>query len=304
MPAHIAVRDLRKRYGAVEALRGVSFDVERGEIFGLLGPNGAGETTTLECLTGLRSPDAGTIEVAGVDVSREPRAARERIGVALQTTALQDKITPREALTLFGAFYRQREKPGALLERFSLSEKADAAFDTLSVGQRQRLALALAFVNRPDLLVLDEPTSGLDPSARRELHGDILRSKEAGKTILLATHDLAEAEQLCDRIAIADSGRVIATGEPRELVAQSSAFQSVRLVTGAPLDRERLAGVAGIVDLECAGTVARFRTADATQTLARLLALLDAARIELRELQVKKATLEEVFLRLTEGKAP
>lgn len=300
MPAHIAVRDLRKRYGGVEALRGVSFEVRRGEVFGLLGPNGAGKTTTLECLVGLRTPDAGAIEVEGVDVSREPRAARERIGVALQTTALQDKITPREALALFGAFYRDRETPAVLLERFALTEKADAAFDTLSVGQRQRLALALAFVNRPEALVLDEPTSGLDPQARRELHEEIVRSKADGRTVLLATHYLEEAEQLCDRIAIVDTGRVIAIGTPRELVAQSSAFHSVRLATGSGLDPTLLAEVAGVTDLEYEGAVVRFRTADATEALARLMPRLAAARVEIVELQVRKATLEDVFLRLTE----
>jgi ABC-2 type transport system ATP-binding protein len=303
MPVHIAVRDLRKRYGGVEALRGVSFGVERGEIFGLLGPNGAGKTTALECLTGLRAPDAGVIEVNGVDVARDPRTARERIGVALQTTALQDKITPREALRLFGSFYRDSEAPAALLERFALTAKADAAFETLSAGQRQRLALALAFVNRPDALVLDEPTSGLDPQARRELHAEIARSKAEGRTVLLATHDLEEAEQLCDRVAIVAAGQVIAVGAPRELAARSSAAYSARLVAAAAIDRALLADAAGVVDLVCEGVVARFRTADATQTLAQVTQRLAAARVDVVELDVRKATLEEVFLQLTEEKA-
>src|SRR5690606_23170290 len=156
-----------------------------GEILGLLGPNGAGKTTTVECVLGLRHPDAGEITVCGIDARRDPRAVKERIGAALQTTALQDRITPREALALFGSFYRDRAQPEALLERFSLTDKADAAFDTLSGGQRQRLALALAFVNKPELVFLDEPTTGLDARARRDLHGDIRRMREDGHTLLL-----------------------------------------------------------------------------------------------------------------------
>jgi ABC-2 type transport system ATP-binding protein len=220
MPAPVIVRDLTKRFGAVEAVRGVSFTIERGEIFGLLGPNGAGKTTTVECLVGLREPDGGELNVCGLDVRREPRAVKEKIGVALQTTSLQDKITPREALRLFGALYPERIEPAALLERFGLTAKGDVAVDTLSGGQRQRLALALAFVNRPAVVVLDEPTSGLDPQARRELHAHIAQLKRDGCTVLLTTHYLDEAERLCDRVAIIHQGRIVATGAPRDLVAQ------------------------------------------------------------------------------------
>ena len=198
--------NLKKRYDGVEAARGVSFEIRDGEIFGLIGPNGAGKTTTVECVIGLREPDEGAIEVCGIDARRRPREVKEKIGASLQTTALQDKITPREALALFGAFYRHKAEPAALLERFALLDKADAPFDTLSGGQRQRLALALAFVNKPELVFLDEPTAGLDPQSRRELHGEIAKMKHDGHTVLLTTHYLNEAEALCDRIAIIDRG--------------------------------------------------------------------------------------------------
>ena len=219
MPAKVVVRDLRKRYGEIEAARGVSFEIQDGEIFGLLGPNGSGKTTTVECVIGLREPDDGEIEVCGIDARRRPQDVKQKIGAALQTTALQDKITPREALTLFGAFYRNREDPQQMLDRFALTPKADAPFDTLSGGQRQRLALALAFVNKPELVFLDEPTTGLDPQSRRELHVEVAKMKQDGHTVLLTTHYIDEAEELCDRIAIIDQGRIIATGAPHELVA-------------------------------------------------------------------------------------
>jgi ABC-2 type transport system ATP-binding protein len=304
MPAQVIVRDLSKRYGGVEAVRGVSFTIEAGEIFGLLGPNGAGKTTTIECLVGLREPDAGELQVCGLDVRKEPRAVKQKIGVALQSTALQDKITPREALRLFGSFYRERVAPEALLERFALTEKADARFDTLSGGQRQRLALALAFVNKPELVLLDEPTTGLDPQARRELHAEILKMKQDGHTVLLTTHYLEEAEQLCDRIAIIDAGRVIAVGTPRELIAQSSGKQTVTLATQPALDRARLARLTGVSEVSPAadggeGTV-RFQTDRPAETLAALAALIAEQRVELIELRVKKASLEDVFVGLTQ----
>jgi ABC-2 type transport system ATP-binding protein len=304
MPSTVVVRDLCKRYGAVEAVRGASFDVGEGEIFGLLGRNGAGKTTTLECLIGLREADAGELRVCGIDARKEPREARQRIGVALQSTALQDKITPREALTLFGSFYRERAEPAALIERFALTEKADAAFDTLSGGQRQRLALALAFVNRPRLVLLDEPTTGLDPQARRELQAEILRLKADGHTVLLTTHYLAEAEQLCDRIAIIDGGRVVAIGRPQELIAESSASQSVAVTTvpGVPVDL--WARVAGVRDVQAArggGGAVTFRTERPAETLAGIAALVAERRVELVELSVKKASLEDVFVGLTKS---
>lgn len=299
----VSVRNLRKRYGGVEAAKDVSFEIQDGEILGLLGPNGAGKTTTVECVIGLREPDAGDIEVCGIDARRRPREVKQKIGAALQTTALQDKITPREALGLFGSFYRVRVEPQQLLDRFALAGKADAAFDTLSGGQRQRLALALAFVNNPELVFLDEPTAGLDPQSRRELHGEIARMKRDGHTVLLTTHDIDEAEQLCDRISIIDQGRIIATGAPWELVSRSSAVQTVSLITAPAIDRDWLAGLAGVQDVVCDGAAARFQTATVRRTLADLTTMLEARGVEVVELHVRKATLEDVFLELTGGAA-
>jgi ABC-2 type transport system ATP-binding protein len=299
MSVQIRVRELRKRYDRTDAVAGVSFAIQTGEIFGLLGPNGAGKTTTLECLIGLREPDSGEMEICGIDVRRSPREVKQKIGVALQGTALQDKITPREALTLFGSFYRERSEPGVLLERFGLGAKADDAFFTLSEGQRQRLALALAFVNRPAVIFLDEPTAGLDPPSRLELRREIVRMKHEGHTVLLTTHDLEEAEQLCDRIAIIDHGRLLAAGAPSELIAESSALQTVALETSGSLPRERLAQISGIRDLQCDGPVVRFRTGSAAPALAALVQLIEETKVQLVNLQVRKATLEDIFLQLT-----
>ena len=216
----LAVHGLARRYGAVKAVDGISFEVSAGEVFGLLGPNGAGKTTTLESILGLVRPDAGRIAIEG---EAGPAKVRDKLGAVLQATGLPDKITPREALTVFGAFYPAPRTPQMLLERFGLVEKADATFDALSGGQKQRLALALAFVGNPRLLLLDEPTTGLDPQMRREVQDHIAGMREEGRAVLLATHDMAEAERLCDRIAVIAGGRIIATGTPRELIAASGA---------------------------------------------------------------------------------
>jgi ABC-2 type transport system ATP-binding protein len=306
MAPHVVVRDLRKSYDGVEAVRGVSFEVQPGEIFGLLGPNGAGKTTTVECVIGLRQPDGGQLEVCGLDARRHGREVKQKIGVALQSTSLQDKITPREALRLFGAFYRERLGVDTLLERFALVEKADSRFETLSGGQRQRLALALAFVNQPQLVFLDEPTTGLDPKSRRELHASILQMKRDGYSVLFTTHYLDEAEELCDRVAIIDRGRIVASGTPRELIAQSKGLQSVTLVTARSIPHERLAALPAATNVEIlregalhSGLEARFHTSNSLATLAALTRLLEDTGVELLDLHVRKASLEDVFLGLT-----
>ncbi|MGH7945619.1 MAG: ABC transporter ATP-binding protein [Opitutaceae bacterium] len=310
MAANVVVRDLRKSYEGVDAVRGVSFEIQPGEIFGLLGPNGAGKTTTVECIVGLREPDAGDLEVCGRDARRRPREVKQKVGVALQSTSLQDKITPREALRLFGSFYEEPVAPAKLLERFALMEKADARVETLSGGQRQRLALALAFVNRPELVFLDEPTTGLDPHSRRELHASIARMKQDGYTVLFTTHYLDEAEQLCDRVAIIDRGQIVATGTPRELSARSQGLQVVTLLTSRPIERVKLAGLAGVTEVVGVGDErgtgetgeVRLQTTNATATLAELTRLLESAHVEVVELHVRKASLEDVFLQLTQTK--
>jgi ABC-2 type transport system ATP-binding protein len=216
----IAVRGLSHRYGGVRAVEGISFEIAAGEVFGLLGPNGAGKTTTLESILGLIVPEAGRIEVCDIDARLHLREARARTGAVLQATGLQDKITPREALDLFAAFYPEPLKTNDLLVRFGLTEKAGAAFDTLSGGQKQRLALALAFIGDPQVLVLDEPTTGLDPQMRREVQDHIQAMKDSGRAILLATHDMDEAARLCDRVAVIARGRIVVTGAPRALMAE------------------------------------------------------------------------------------
>jgi ABC-2 type transport system ATP-binding protein len=212
----LQVRGLAKRFGAVTAIADVSFEVGAGEVLGLLGPNGAGKTTTVDCILGLLAPDAGSVTIDG----RAPREARAKFGAVLQATGLPGKITPREALNAFShlSFPRKRES-NFLLERFGLAEKADAYYDTLSGGQQQRLALALAFLGDPRLLVLDEPTAGLDIQARRNLHGDIRAARAEGRAVLLTTHDMAEAQALCDRIAVMRAGSIVATGTPTDLAA-------------------------------------------------------------------------------------
>ena len=242
MPAALEVIDLVKSYGPVRAVAGVSFSVAAGEIVGLLGPNGAGKTSTLECLLGLRTADSGSIHIDGVDAIAAPQVARRHVGAVLQSTALQDKITPREALRLFAGFYGVRRTANDLLERFELLEKADASFDSLSGGQRQRLALALAFVHKPAALVLDEPTAGLDPAARRSLHGQIRSLQQHGCAVLISTHYIDEAHALCDRVVILNHGRVAAQGTPAALVAGVSGTVIVR--TDPAIDAHHWSAVA------------------------------------------------------------
>jgi len=331
MPPKVIISDLRKRYGTVEAVRGVSFEIEDGEIFGLLGPNGAGKTTTIECVLGLTVPDDGTIEICGIDARRHPAEVRQRVGAALQSTSLQDRITPREALTLFGAFYRRPQPAEALLNRFSLTAKADVAVDTLSGGQKQRLALALAFVNSPELVFLDEPTAGLDAHSRRELHAEIQGLRRDGHTVLLTTHHLDEAELLCDRIAIISKGRIVATGSPRELVARSSRLQRISVETDAPIPAEIIAmfgghdagadapalqqdsqapalhrahgnGAQGLQPLRVeAPTRLVLQTKTPGATVLALVSALEARGLGLTELHLQKASLEDVFVDLTEA---
>jgi ABC-2 type transport system ATP-binding protein len=300
MAVQLSVENLVKSYGAVRAVAGVSFSVSAGEIFGLLGPNGAGKTTTLECVIGLRTPDAGEVRVCGMDAVREGRKVKQRIGASLQATALPDKITPREALRLFASFYKRAVEPEALITQFSLQEKAGAKFETLSGGQRQRLALALALVNDPDVLFLDEPTAALDPQSRRELHEAILRTRAAGKTVVLTTHYIEEAEQLCDRLAIVDHGRVIATGTPGELIAGSKAPPRVAFTAARALPADRLGRLAGVSSATSSGASARLETASPGQTIIDLVNLIQGdAGNELVDLSVQKPSLEDVFIELT-----
>jgi ABC-2 type transport system ATP-binding protein len=299
MAAKVIVKDLIKRYGSFEAVRGVTFEVGDGEIFGLLGPNGAGKTSTVECVIGLRDPDSGSITVCGADALTQPAFVKQRTGAQLQSTALQDKITPREALKLFGSFYARHASPESLIERFSLTEKADSKYDTLSGGQKQRLALALAFVNEPEVLFLDEPTTGLDPQSRRDLHASIRRMRDDGRTVLLTTHYIEEAHQLCDRIAIIDHGKVIAIGRPEDLIADSSHRPRISLKSSRPVEKSSLLLLPAVIDVHENGDGVEIFTSGLSQTLIELVKMLDAQNNELLDLHINKPSLEDVFIELT-----
>ena len=302
MPAVIEVEGLTKRYGAVEAVRGVSFSVAAGEVVGLLGPNGAGKTSTIECVIGLRQADAGSVRVCGIDSRTSPRELKERIGVQLQATALPDLLTVREALALFGACYRRRVEPQTLIDRFSLGDKADTPFSALSGGQKQRVAMAMAVVNDPEVLFLDEPTAALDPQSRRELHDVVRATRAAGRAVVLSTHYIEEAELLCDRVAIIDHGKVIACDTPAALIAACGATTRVIATTARPLDVATLrtlpAATAAEIDASIA-TVASISTNRVNQTIIALVHQLDAANNELVDVQIRKPSLEDAFIQLT-----
>lgn len=297
--APISVQNLLKRYDEVTAVAGVSFEVRRGEVFGLLGPNGAGKTTTVEIIEGLRSRDGGTVTVCGFDPQHASSEVKERLGVALQATALEDKIEVREALELFASFYRRSTDLTQLLQTVSLEEKAQSRFDTLSGGQQQRLALALALVNDPEVVLLDEPTTGLDAQARRELHGVIERLKQAGKTVLLTTHYIEEAERLCDRVAIIDHGKIIATGSPRELIAQGSGQARIELRTLEPVPLAELRRIPFVESVSELNGTYTLRSSNAPHALIELVKWLEAGQRELEDLHITRPTLEDVFIELT-----
>src|ERR1700688_1943326 len=246
--ATIEVENLAKRYGDVEALCGVSFSVNEGEVCGLLGPNGAGKTSTVEILEGLRTPDSGRASVCGLDPQRSGAEFKFIIGAALQSTALPDKMRVREALELFGSFSPRRRGTPELLRRFQLEEKRNAFYSQLSGGQKQRLALAMALVNDPQVVFLDEPTAGLDPQVRREIYIIIEELKRDKKTVLLTTHYIEEAERLCDRVAIIDYGRVIAQGTPRELKHKSAGMTRIEVRLARPVAVDSLARLEGVAD--------------------------------------------------------
>ena len=297
--AIVSVQGLHKRYGEIVALRGITLEIKAGEVFGLLGPNGAGKTTTIEILEGLRQPDSGTVVVCGMDPRREQAALKERIGAQLQATVLPDKIRVVEALTLFASFYRAPASVELLLERFGLRERRHAFFEKLSGGEKQRLALALAMVNNPELILLDEPTVGLDAQLRREIYVLIERFREERRTVLLTTHYIEEAERLCDRVAIIDHGQVIALGKPRELVAHSGKGARIEVSLAKPVAPERLKQLETVVDcreLDGHYTLHAQSTAAAVPALVRLLAAEDNS---LLDLHIAQPTLEDVFVEMT-----
>ena len=288
--------ELRKRYGDILAVDGVSIAVDAGEILGLLGPNGAGKTTTVEMIEGLRRPDAGTVHVLGHDLRTEVAAVRQRIGVQLQTTALYPRLTVREVLELFRTFYAgATASADELIEMLDLTEKAGSLTRNLSGGQAQRLSVALALVNRPELVFMDEPTTGLDPQARRALWDTIRDVRRRGATILLTTHYMEEAEELCDRVAIMDGGAIIAEGAPARLVDEHFRETAIELPAGG----DELGGVPGVERLQREGDGVTLYSSDTGATLGALTALAAGGRIDIDGMHVRRPTLEDVFLRLT-----
>jgi ABC-2 type transport system ATP-binding protein len=295
----LQVENLEKRYQDVHAVRGVSFSVEEGEVFGLLGPNGAGKTSTIEVLEGLRVPDGGRVSVCGLDPQRNPNELKQEIGAALQSTSLPDKIRVFEALRLFASFYRRKRKPEELLKRFGLEEKRNAFYSQLSGGQKQRLALAIALLNDPRVLFLDEPTAGLDPQVRREIYDIIEELKREKKTIVLTTHYIEEAERLCDRVAIVDHGKVIAEGTPRELKARSANTTRIEVRLSKPAEDGALRNLDGVMDareLDGGYVLHCQRTAPAIVSLVKHL---ESQNNELVSLEIATPSLEDVFIELT-----
>ena len=292
----IRVRSLAKRYGTLDALTGIDFDVAAGEIVGLLGPNGAGKTTTIEAIAGLVVPDAGSILVDGIDALADGRAARRRLGVVLQESGLPAKIRPREALRAFATLKQASADLDQLEERFGLQGLQDTAVEALSGGQKQRLALALAFLGEPAAILLDEPTAGLDPQMRRTVQEQIEALRAHGCAVLLATHDLAEAERLCDRVAILDHGRIVASGPPAHL-AQAGASTVVARVDRPPAGGWP-ASLPGLGAIDATGHELRFAADNLNHALAALGAWLAQQQLQLRSIRADAPTLEELILSL------
>ena len=295
----IRCHDVRKRYGALQAVDGVSFEVRRGQIFGLLGPNGAGKTTTVEMLEGIRDADSGELRVLGLDPRRQARQIKARIGVQLQTASLYPYLTVAELIELFGSFFPRRRPVQAILDVLDLNEKRDAQTRTLSGGQQQRLSVALALVNDPELVFFDEPTTGLDPAARRALWEVVKDLRGQGRSVLLTTHYMEEAEELCDRLAIMDHGHILDSGTVEELVSRRFKERTVRFEPVAGLGDEEMARFPGVGRVAHEDGVVLLYTRDVPATIGAVLSATDALGVTPDDLAVRRATLEDVFLDLT-----
>ncbi len=303
----LCIRGLKKSFGDVQAVNGIDLDVKSGECFGLLGPNGAGKTTTIEICEGLTVPDAGTVEVLGRNWRDHAEELRQLIGIQLQETQFPDKITVEELLLLFRSFYGRGISMEEAIGLAQLEEKRGARVGGLSGGQKQRLAMATALVGDPELLFLDEPTTGLDPQARRHLWDLVERLKQAGRTIILTTHYMDEAEQLCDRVAIMDHGRVIALGTPKELIASIGGEDIVEFALGSsdPLVQKAANAVAalkaipGVQSHRMEENLHQLSVSELHTAVPRIFAVLEEQGLHLSEFRTHSATLEDVFVRLT-----
>jgi ABC-2 type transport system ATP-binding protein len=300
--AALQVRNLRKAYKDVQAVDGLDLEVRAGECFGLLGPNGAGKTTTIEICEGLTAPDSGAVEMLGMRWNSDARRLRQRLGVQLQDTQLAEKLTVLETVRLFRSFYETGPAPAEVIALVQLDEKRNSRVGNLSGGQKQRLAMACALVGDPDFLFLDEPTTGLDPQARRQLWDLIEEFKASGRTILLTTHYMDEAERLCDRIAIMDHGKVIALGTPRELIASIGIEHVVEFSAGTaarPLSVPALRQIEGARDVRAENGSVQMLVTELHRAVPALLAELNRQGAPLTELRTHSASLEDVFVTLT-----
>ena len=297
----LAVRGLHKRYGDVVAVDGLDLEVRPGECFGLLGPNGAGKTTTIEICEGLLPADSGDVEVLGRRWSTHQRELRHLLGIQLQETQLAEKLTVRETVRLFRSFFRRGREPADVIALVQLEEKSRSRVGALSGGQKQRLALACALVGDPQLLFLDEPTTGLDPQARRQLWELIGELRAGGRTIVLTTHYMEEAERLCERVAIIDHGRAIAMGTPRELIQSLGADHVVEfaLGDGVVLEADRLASIQGVQGVRGGDGQWSLTVGELHVAVPAILAELERRGATLAELRTHSATLEDVFVSLT-----
>jgi ABC-2 type transport system ATP-binding protein len=301
MGTAISVRGLRKNYGDVEAVRGIDFEVEEGEVFGLLGPNGAGKTTTVEIMEGLRQRTGGDVNVLGFDPDVQSRQLKDRIGICLQATNLPDKIKVIEALEMFAAFYTRSTDCNKLLDRLQLGDKRNAFYSSLSGGQKQRVALALALVNEPKLVFLDEPTTGLDPQVRLEIHSLIQELKDSKRTLVLTTHYIEEAERLCDRVAIIDQGKIIAQGTPRELQERILGQSKIEIDTVEPIppDAALQFPLAEKIVVSDDRKKLIIHSPSPAKTLVEVVKWIDQSGLGLEDIHLKRPTLEDVFIELT-----
>ena len=301
MSEAVQVKELVKRYGDVVAVDRLSFSVRQGEIFGLLGPNGAGKTTTLEIIEGLQRPDSGEISVLGLDAAAKRREIKARTGVQLQASSYYEYLTLREILQLLGSFYPRRLPPGELLARVNLEDKARSRVRQLSGGEKQRFALAASLVNDPELVILDEPTTGLDPVSRRDLWTLVRQVREAGATVIVTTHYMEEAEEHCDRLAIINHGRLVASGSPGQLISRIQESYAVKMVTSAPLTGEQLESLHlnGWSPPTVDGCTCLLRLNGSAAALQELLGRVASAGIVLEHLEITPVTLEDLFIELT-----
>ena len=300
MPEAIEVQELVKRFGSLTAVDGVSFSVHQGEVFGILGPNGAGKTTALEVMEGLQQPTSGRTLVMGMDSHREAAKVKERIGVQLQASAYFEYLTLMEILRLYSRFYSKCLSPQDLLEKVGLTEKANTTVGKLSGGQRQRFTIAAALVNDPELVFLDEPTTGLDPQARRNLWDFIRSIHQDGRTVVLTTHYMEEAQMLCQRVAIMDRGKIVALDTPANLVRALPVPFEVKVMADGRMPQDNLEAMDAVKGVRFDGDGACYlRSADAARTLQALMRWADAQGVRFTYMEVAPANLEDVFLEIT-----